>query len=97
MEDKTLSRYWETVVEIIHDGVMMVDPSGAIVSANRALIDMTGYNRDELLGQPCSILKCSSCNKVFDPTGQHGACSFASVRSPCANARSPPRTAAWFT
>lgn len=71
MEDKTLSRYWETVVEIIHDGVMMVDPSGAIVSANRALIDMTGYNRDELLGQPCSILKCSSCNKVFDPTGQH--------------------------
>jgi two-component system response regulator HydG len=71
MEDKTLSRYWETVVEIIHDGVMMVDPGGAIVSANRALIDMTGYSRDELLGQPCSILKCSSCNKVFDPTGQH--------------------------
>jgi two-component system response regulator HydG len=71
MEDKTLNRYWETVVEIIHDGVMMVDPSGAIVSANRALTDMTGYNRDELLGRPCSILKCSSCNKVFDPTGQH--------------------------
>jgi two-component system, NtrC family, response regulator HydG len=71
MEDKTLSRYWETVVEIIHDGVMMVDPGGAIVSANRALIDMSGYSRDELLGQPCSILKCSSCNRVFDPTGQH--------------------------
>ena len=64
MEDKTLSRYWETVVEIIHDGVMMVDPGGAIVSANRALTEMTGYSRDELLGQPCSILKCSSCSRA---------------------------------
>lgn len=71
MEDKTLSQYWETVVDIIHDGVMMVDPAGVIVSANRALLDMAGYNRGELLGQPCSILKCSSCNRVFDPSGQH--------------------------
>ena len=78
MEDKTLSRYWETVVEIIHDGVMMVDPGGAIVSANRALTEMTGYSRDELLGQPCSILKCSSCSKVFDPSGQHWCLLFRS-------------------
>jgi two-component system, NtrC family, response regulator HydG len=78
MEDKTLSRYWETVVEIIHDGVMMVDPRGAIVSANRALTDITGYRRDELLGQSCSIFKCSSCNKVFDPTGRHWCLLFRS-------------------
>ena len=71
MEDKTLDRYWGTVVEIIHDGVMIVDSTGAVVSANRALIEMTGYNRDELVGRPCSILKCSSCDKVFDSTGQH--------------------------
>jgi len=71
MEDKTLSRYWETVVDIIHDGVMMVDPGGIIVSVNRAFIEMTGYDREELLGSNCSILKCSSCERIYDSTNRH--------------------------
>ncbi|WP_319585484.1 sigma 54-interacting transcriptional regulator [uncultured Desulfobulbus sp.] len=71
MEDKTLSCYWETVVDIIHDGVMMVDPGGIIVSVNRAFTEMTGYERDELLGCNCSILKCSSCERIYDSTNQH--------------------------
>jgi len=71
MEDKTLNRYWETVVDIIHDGVMMVDPGGIIVSVNRAFTEMTGYERDELLGCNCSILKCSSCERIYDSTNQH--------------------------
>lgn len=36
MEEKTLNRYWDTVVDIIHDGVMMVDPGGIMVSINPA-------------------------------------------------------------
>ncbi len=71
MEDKTLNRYWETVIDIIHDGVMMVDPGGIIVSVNRAFIEMTGYERDELLGSNCAILKCSSCERIYDTTNQH--------------------------
>ena len=71
MQDETLIRYWKTVVEIIHDGVMLVDVGGKIVSVNQALTDMTGYSQDELVGQPCSILECTSCKKVFDPTGKH--------------------------
>lgn len=71
MEDKTLDRYWKTVIDIIHDGVMMVDPGGTIVSVNRAFTEMTGYERSELLGSNCSILKCSSCDRVYDATNQH--------------------------
>ncbi len=71
MEDKTLNRYWETVIDIIHDGVMMVDPGGIIVSVNRPFAEMTGYERDELLGCNCSILKCSSCERIYDATNQH--------------------------
>jgi two-component system, NtrC family, response regulator HydG len=71
MQDATLSRYWQTAVEIIHDGVMIVDVSGTIVSANQAMTQITGYRQEELLGRPCSMLKCSSCRQVFDQSGQH--------------------------
>jgi two-component system, NtrC family, response regulator HydG len=71
MQDATLSRYWQTAVEIIHDGVMIVDVRGIIVSANQALTQITGYNQSELIDQPCSILNCSSCNKIFEQSGQH--------------------------
>lgn len=78
MQDQTLSRYWQTAVEIIHDGVMIVDVRGVIVSANQAFTHITGYSQAELIGQPCSMLKCSSCNKIFDPTGQHWCMLFRS-------------------
>jgi two-component system response regulator HydG len=71
MEEKTLNRYWDTVVDIIHDGVMMVDPSGMIVSVNRAFAEMTGYRPDELIGRNCSVLKCSVCERIHDSTHQH--------------------------
>jgi two-component system, NtrC family, response regulator HydG len=71
MQEATLKRYWKTVVDIIHDGVMIVDVGGNIISSNQALTEITGYSQDELLGQPCLILKCSSCRKIFDPTGRH--------------------------
>ena len=71
MEDKTLNRYWETVIDIIHDGVMMVDPHGTIVSVNRAFAEMTGYRPDELIGRNCSLLKCSICERIYDNSHQH--------------------------
>lgn len=78
MQDATLSRYWQTAVEIIHDGVMIVDVQGTIVSANQALTQITGYSQAELVGQPCSMLNCSSCEKILDPTGQHWCMLFRS-------------------
>ena len=71
VEEKSLNQYWKTVVDIIHDGVMMVDPGGMIVSVNRAFTEMTGYERDELVGCNCSILKCNSCERIYDSTNQH--------------------------
>ena len=71
MQDEKLIRSWKMVVDLIPDGVMIVDVNGALVSVNQAMTDITGYSREELLGQPCTILDCSACEKIYDPTGKH--------------------------
>ncbi len=43
MQTEELSANWKTVVDTIQEGVMIVDPSGTIVSVNQALAEMTGF------------------------------------------------------
>jgi two-component system response regulator HydG len=43
------------------DGLMVVDLRGTIVAVNPAMERLTGYSREELLGQPCTILNCDRC------------------------------------
>ncbi|RPH88768.1 MAG: PAS domain-containing protein [Desulfobacteraceae bacterium] len=59
--DKEYSRYWETVVQTMVDGLMIVDPDGIIISINNAFAQMTGYRPDELPGQSCEVLGCDTC------------------------------------
>lgn len=66
-----LNRYWETVVDTIQDGVMIVDLKGRIVSVNCALMDITGFSREELLGAQCSIINCTSCQIAREGRGCH--------------------------
>ena len=56
--------YLRTVIETMHDGLMVVDKGGEIVSVNRAMEDLTGYSRKELIGSPCSVLHCDVCFRV---------------------------------
>jgi two-component system response regulator HydG len=62
MFEEDLDRYWKTVVDTIHDGIIIVDTTGSIVSVNKGLETVTGYAREELVGQKCSILNCSIFN-----------------------------------
>jgi PAS domain S-box-containing protein len=61
MLDQELDLYWKTVFNTIRDGIMIVNPHGAIVSVNHALEEMTGYNRLELIGKTCQLLDCDTC------------------------------------
>ena len=54
--EQKINKYWETVLDTIQNGIMIVDTDGAILSANKAFETLTGYIRSELLGKPCSIL-----------------------------------------
>ena len=46
------------------DGLMVVDPKGVIVAVNPAMERLTGYSREELLGQSCTILNCDRCRDL---------------------------------
>ncbi|MGD9504278.1 MAG: sigma-54 interaction domain-containing protein [Syntrophobacteraceae bacterium] len=71
MFEGDLDRYWKTVVSTINDGIIIVDTLGAIISVNKALENMTGYSREELIGQKCSILNFSICNIAREKAGDH--------------------------
>ncbi len=61
MENSNFGQYWETVVDTMMDGVIVVDNDCTILTSNRALEEMTGYDKKALAGQPCTILGCDVC------------------------------------
>ena len=58
MIGRELDDFWKTVVNTIRDGIMIVNTGGAIVSVNRAFEQISGYCREELIGQTEKILNC---------------------------------------
>ncbi len=54
-------QFWKTVIDTMMDGLLVVDLEGTILSVNQAMEQITGYTREELVGQPCTILKCHTC------------------------------------
>ena len=71
MIGRELDDFWKTVVNAIRDGIMIVNTSGAIVSVNRAFEQISGYSREELIGQTEKILDCefSQPNDSAEPAG----------------------------
>jgi two-component system response regulator HydG len=72
------NRYWKTVVDTIKDGIMIVNQDGAIVAVNNAMVSLTGYEREELIGKSCSILNCDMCTITRDQKGGHWCTLFQS-------------------
>lgn len=58
MLDKLLKnpQFWPEVFETMRDGLMVVDNEGIIVLFNRAAEEITGYRKEEIIGQKSSIL-----------------------------------------
>ncbi len=48
---RRLEAQYRLVTESLHDAVYLVEPAGYITFANAALVHLTGYARDELLGR----------------------------------------------
>lgn len=54
-----------TVYESTVEGIMITDVEGTIVSVNRAFTDLTGYPKEEAVGQKPSILKSGRHSAEF--------------------------------
>jgi PAS domain S-box-containing protein len=61
MDDRKLNRYLKEIINTMNDGVLLVSPQGTILMVNRAMEEISGYSREEMIGQPCSILHCGIC------------------------------------
>jgi PAS domain S-box-containing protein len=51
--ERELQRY-ETIVDTVGDGVYALDEDGCFLDVNKAYVELTGYDREELLGTPGS-------------------------------------------
>ena len=69
--DQDYGQYWQTIVETMEDGLLVVAPDGTIISVNPALERMLGFGKSELVGRPCTVLGCDHCNGVMDSGGKH--------------------------
>src|SRR5512134_1597815 len=61
------------VFETMRDGLMIVDKDGTILLFNRAAEEITGYRRDDVIGQSCSILDSDTC-VVLTEAGKQKSC-----------------------
>lgn len=57
-----LSNHWKTIVNTVHDGLMVVDAKGKIVAINPAVEELTGYKAGDLVGRSCRVLNCTGCH-----------------------------------
>ena len=65
MKEQEINRYWKRIVNTMNDGLMLISPDGTIVMINQAFERQTGYSADEIIGKPCTMLKCDSCEKTM--------------------------------
>ena len=55
-EIKETKEFLESVIESSKDGIIIADEMGYIISINTALLEMSGYKKEDLIGEHASIL-----------------------------------------
>ena len=57
-------KYWPVIADTMDGGLALIGPDGKILLVNRAFERITGYGRDEILGETCDIFNCDACEGV---------------------------------
>jgi two-component system response regulator HydG len=66
-------KYLMHVLESVRDGIMLMNPNGDIIYFNDAAEKITGYRREELIGQPCTVLDTDTC-VILTESGRQRCC-----------------------
>lgn len=86
MSTDEYNKFMGNIVETMNDGLFLVRTDGTIAMVNDALLRLTGYSRDDLLGKPCTMLDCDVCRKARSLGRGHWCRMFDSEpdhRKPC--------------
>jgi two-component system, NtrC family, response regulator HydG len=70
------------VFETMRDGVMVVDINGDILFLNKAAEQITGYQKEELIGMPCMTLDSDTC-VILTESGRQMSCDLFETGSVC--------------
>src|SRR5271157_3364182 len=73
MQEEKINRYLKEIINTMNDGLMVASPDGTILMVNQAFEQIMSYRREEIIGRPCTILKCDSCSTPR-PGGQGHWC-----------------------
>ncbi|WP_246985272.1 PAS domain S-box protein [Halorientalis marina] len=66
-ERRELERTYRELFENVSDGLVVHEPeTGEIVDANARFCEMTGYDHDELVGEPVSLVTASDAEYTYD-------------------------------
>jgi len=65
-----LSPYWESIIETMKEGLLVVNPEGTIIAVNPAAEALTGYSAQELIGNSCRVFDCTGCVIYGDGPGE---------------------------
>jgi two-component system, NtrC family, response regulator HydG len=66
-------KFLMNVFETMRDGLLILDGQRRIQFINRAAQKITGYHRDEIIGQPCTIIDSDTCTELIE-SGNPRAC-----------------------
>ncbi|MGA3115442.1 MAG: sigma 54-interacting transcriptional regulator [Syntrophobacteraceae bacterium] len=61
MDPENFPKYLKEILNPMNDGLLLVSPDGIILMANHAMEDISGYSREEMVGQHCSIFHSEIC------------------------------------
>lgn len=61
MSQGNAEKFRKKVMETMMEGLVVLDPKGVIQSVNAAMEEITGYSREELVGQRCGLIRCDTC------------------------------------
>jgi PAS domain S-box-containing protein len=65
------NKFMGNIVNTMNDGLFLVRTDGTIAMVNNALLQITGFSREDLLGKPCTVLDCDVCRKARSKGGVH--------------------------
>jgi two-component system response regulator HydG len=64
MNEQEMNRHLKEIINTMNDGVMFISPDGFILMVNRALEEISGYTREEIVGRSCSVFHCDVCERA---------------------------------